>query len=206
MALHVCGDMQIRNGCKITPIIWLVLVGIRNVNMHTCIFISITLMANRGTLVGEGISRAGGTAGRSLFCTVGAGFTMETLWCVGHPWKKPISNLVIINREMELRVEWMFKTISHYLPEMAMFLNITGLTALPRRVYVVALQYSTLLPLFSSTCTNVNMRKEDETFRALLIRKLQQMTTRCFTNLYSNKPCVCSSCSQRSWSTGSESL
>lgn len=49
-------------------------------------------------------------------------------------------------------------TTGDNLPEIAMVLNITGLTALPCRVYVVALQYSTLLPLFSSTCrVNVNM-------------------------------------------------
>lgn len=47
--------------------------------MHTCICVLFTLMANSGTLVGEGSSRAGGAAGRSWFCTVGAGFTMETL-------------------------------------------------------------------------------------------------------------------------------
>lgn len=36
---------------------------------------------------------------------------------------------------------------------MAMFLSMAGLTALPCMVYAVVLQYSTLLPLLSSSCT-----------------------------------------------------
>lgn len=47
--------------------------------MHTCIFAAFTLVANSGTLVGVGSCRAWDTVGRSGFCTVGAGFTMETL-------------------------------------------------------------------------------------------------------------------------------
>lgn len=34
-----------------------------------------------------------------------------------------------------------------------MFLSSTGLTALPCREYAIVRQYNTLLPLFSSTCT-----------------------------------------------------
>lgn len=79
--------------------------SIRNTNKHTWIFVLVTLKANSGTFVGVGLSRAGGTAGRSWFCTIGAGFTLETLWCVGHPWEKPTNQLVIINREKELRKE-----------------------------------------------------------------------------------------------------
>lgn len=40
------------------------------------------------------------------------------------------------------------------IPEMAMFLSMTGLTALPCTVYAVVLQYNTLLPLLSVSCTD----------------------------------------------------
>lgn len=60
-------------------------------------------MANSGTLGGVGISRAGGTAGGSWFCTMGARLTVETLWCVGHPWKKSITQLLIINPKKRSR-------------------------------------------------------------------------------------------------------
>lgn len=40
------------------------------------------------------------------------------------------------------------------IPEIAMFLSMTGLTALPCTVYAVVLQYNTLLPLLSSSCTD----------------------------------------------------
>jgi len=67
---------------------WWLLTEIRNASRHTCVFVLFTLMANSGALVGVGISRAGNAVRRSCFWAVGARFAVETLGCVGHPWKK----------------------------------------------------------------------------------------------------------------------
>lgn len=97
------------------------------------------------------------------------------------------------------------------IPEMAMFLSMTGLTALPCTVYAVVLQYSTLLPLLSSSCTDKQKCEE--------MGEIQTECSRCRNSSVngsqmaagvlkerSNEPHVYSSCSQRSSSSGSPTL
>lgn len=98
--------------------------SIKNANRHTWIFALFTLMANSCTLCGVGISRAGSTAGWSWLCTVGTRFAMETFWCVGHPWRKMINQLLIINRKKWWLRKQMFGTPAHNTLQVLIYLRL----------------------------------------------------------------------------------
>lgn len=163
-------------------------------------------MANGGSLVGVRICRAGGAAGRSCCRAVCAWLTVETLRCVGNPCRKKINQQLIINRQRMSgkKTKRSFflhtQTGSFNVPETWMFLNSTGLTALPSRENVAVLQYRTLLPLLSSICREEMWRGTRGRISFLSIRR--QMRN-CFEV---DKPCSGSSSSLKSSSSGCQNL